>query len=206
MALKSFPVVLPFQSAANSPDVPTLAVDAAATTTSSALAVANAFSSLICQLRYQRPPHQTFLKLARIGAPGTSLRGTYGYAIGTTNNIALVPLSKEYNKESVATLRQQLQGLAAGGCRFLLIDAAQIIFSDTSALDSLGQLGESNQSSRHIGIHFFRLSEPNKKIFDIVGLNKLIGSHANLSDAIAACELAVKNRNKAHDQKGSCPQ
>ena len=70
-----FPIVMPFRAHATSPDIPTLAIEAAATTASNALDVANAFTKLICQRGYGTSPATVFLKRARIGAPGAPING-----------------------------------------------------------------------------------------------------------------------------------
>ena len=57
-----------------------------------------------------------------------------------------------------------LQGLAASGCKYVFIDGAQLTFSDTNVLGSLGMLGNAYHQEHQVGIHFYRFSEPNKKI------------------------------------------
>jgi anti-anti-sigma regulatory factor len=74
----------------------------------------------------------------------------------------------------------------------VFIDGAQLTFSDTNVLGSLGMLGNAYHQEHKVGIHFYRFSEPNKKIFEIVGLNQLVGVHDTLSAALRHCQQALK--------------
>lgn len=187
MPIHSFPVVLPYQPYSDGrEDMPTLSIKAVASTSRNALAVANAFVPMSCQRRYGCPCKHVHYERARIGAPGPALSEPYAYVLSHTNNIGITPFPRRLDQQSCEALRHRITGIIAGGGDTLIVDAALLSFLDSAAITSLGIIAGLANDAKRLNLHFFRPSPPIRKVFEIVGLHKLLGIHDSLVEALKA--------------------
>ncbi|TVR47050.1 MAG: anti-sigma factor antagonist [Planctomycetota bacterium] len=188
MAMHPYPVVLPYQAGGGDAlAVPTLAISAAATNPRNAVAVANAFINVSCMRRYGYPAGGAFLDRARVGPAGTPISGPYAYVLGPSNRIPIIPFPQRLDHQSCRPLQQRIQGLRAGGADTLIVDAAQLTFLDSSALSTLGGLASISSQNPGLHLHLFRPSPPIRKVFEIVGLDRMLGIHETLVNALTVC-------------------
>lgn len=187
MSLSSYAVVLPFQPQAAQPgEMPSLSMHAVASTPRNALAVASTFVDTCCRRQFACPVQTAFYERARIGHAQDHIGQPYAYALGRSNHVATIPFPKRLDEEQTQLLHLRITGLVAGGADTILIDAAMLQFLDSYAAATLGTLGKLTTNSQRLAIHFFRPSPPIRKVFAIVGLDKLLGLHDSLPQALAA--------------------
>ncbi|TVR14622.1 MAG: anti-sigma factor antagonist [Planctomycetota bacterium] len=187
MPIHAFPVVLPYQPYSDGrEDLPTLSIQAVASTARNALAVANAFVPLSCQRRYGCPPRHVHFERARMGAAGPTISDPYAYVLSHTNNIGIIPFPRRLDRQSSEALRNRITGIIAGGGDTIIVDAALLSFLDSAAITSLGVIAGLASDAKRINLHFFRPSSPIRKVFEIVGLHKVLGIHDSLVQALKA--------------------
>ena len=187
--LYSIPVVLTYrlerhQTAA----LYSLHVDAVASNSAAALAVARVMVRHLCAMR---DPHRQPLiadSRTRIGQPSHSVTGPYAYIIGTSNRIPHLSFPARLDNDSAIEMSAALKGIDPHLTYGVVLDCAPMQFIATSALAALGE------HHRRLRLHLCRVPPAITKVLEIVGMDRLLNIHPDMRSALDALSARIARR------------
>ncbi len=181
MPLQNFPVVLPYRYEGEPVDqFHAGQAHVLASGPPAALATAQVLVSVQAILRQPGRKPLPESNRARIGSPGATFDGLYAYVITRNGPIHHLDFSARLDQDHGAKLGDVLRGLDASQLFGVVFDCQRLTYLNTMALASLAGNAE------RLHLHACRLSDPIRKVFEMVGINNVIGLHADLQNALAA--------------------
>ncbi len=158
--------------------LPSVAVDAVASTRENAVAVAQAMAVMVCTRKWGGAPSEVLKDRAMVGEATTAIDGPNAYAIGPHFRITAHPLPSRLASDNVATTSQIFTGLSLAGSQHVIIDAAMLSCADSMGVAALIEHREK------LHIHLFRPTPSMIKLLGQLRLNLVLGLHPNLAEAL----------------------
>ena len=181
MPLFSHPVVLPYRYDGDADDQFHIGqAHALATTQPAALATAQVLITVQAILRAPGRRPLPAAARARVGAAGMAVEGLYAYVIARNGPIQHLHFPSRLDQDQGARMGDVLNGLDADNIFGLVFDCNQLTYLNSMALASIAGHAE------RLHIHCCRLSDPVRKVFELVSLHLVVGVHKDLQTALAA--------------------
>lgn len=189
MSLAVFPILIAYRP----PPVPgrledmgpTVALEAAASSARSALAVARVVARTACLRLFRQPPVSVTTERARVGAGRDLTTGTYAYAFSRGQRVPLYRLPHKIDDKGDLPLPALMDGLAGAGVSDLVIDGSLVSGLTAGAVTAI--------LDHRPGLltHFFRPNPIIRKVLEMIGVARAVGLHAQLIDAFEAVAVHV---------------
>jgi anti-anti-sigma regulatory factor len=184
--LHDFPVIMPYR-AANQPDdiLRPLQIQTVASEPRAALAAAQVIANALAAL--QSPSGATIVNdSVKVGQSGRVIDGPYAYILTKSNRVLHYSFPARIDSEAGEAMGNFFAGLDVTNLFGVIMDCHLLTYINTSGLASL---------AAHAGrtrLQLFRVSEPVRRVFEIVGLVHLLKIHNSLSDAVIALQNNYK--------------
>jgi anti-anti-sigma regulatory factor len=185
--LHDFSVVMPYR-AANQPDdiLRSLHIQAVASAPPAALATAHIIAQTLAHL--QSPSGATLLQdSAKVGTSGRVIDGPYAYVLSKNNRVLHYDFPPRIDSEAGEAMGNFFAGLDITQLFGVVMDCHLLTYINTSGLASL---------AAHAGrthLQLFRVSEPVRRVFEIVGLIHMLKIHTSLPEALQQLQQAQKS-------------
>lgn len=187
MSLMVHTVALPFRLAEDPTGaLATVQVSAVASQPKSAIAIAHVLVTTYAQLRHPGSTVQIVHDKARVGQPGAVVDGLYAYILSTSMMIPHLAFPARLDQNAAEALGEQLRGVSTHGLYGVLMDAVQLAYISSMGLATIGANAE------RLRLQLFRVQPPIAKVFEIVGLTRVIPMHNDIQQAIGG--LITANR------------
>ncbi len=190
MPLFTIPVMLPFQVEGADAQVIPVQVTAAASSTPAALATAQVLVAAYTRARLPGVKVRLMVDKARIGQPGPQVSGLYAYTFGRGPQIHQLTFPGRLDLDEGHHLGESLKGLDAKSLIGVVFDCHALTYLNSTALAAFAGHAE------RLNLHLFRVSEPVKKVFELVGITNLVPIHPDLQSAL----VDLVNRSRATGQ------
>jgi anti-anti-sigma regulatory factor len=184
--LHDFSVIMPYRTA-HQPDeiLRPLHIQAVASTPRAALATAEMIGATLAAL--QSPSGVTMAQEStKVGQSGRVIDGPYAYILTKGNRVLHYDFPARIDSEAGEAMGNLFTGLDVTNLFGVVMDCHTLTYINTSGLASLAA------HARRTRLQLFRVSEPVRRVFEIVGLIHLLKIHASLADALAGLEKSYR--------------
>lgn len=182
----AIPVVLPYRLR-NDPKgvlVP-VQVDTVASTTTAAVATAQALVHRHASLRHRSDPIEILPELVRIGTIGRMIDGPYAYVLMHGHHIRHLDFPARIDNRSGGVMGDAFAGLDPNQLLGVVMDCNPLAYINTTGLASIAA------HARRIRLRLFRVPEPVRRVFEIVGLAQLLRIFPDLRSALDDLETIL---------------
>ncbi len=179
MPLFDIPVVMPYRlDGDTSGALYPVQIRAVASAAPAALATAELLSGTMGRLRH---PGQTVIverERAKVGITGRQVEGPYAYVLTRGSFVHHLTFPSRIDSQAGEQLTDVLGAFDRGDVYGLIMDCAPLTYINTVGLTAL------SAHSRHL--HLFRVPPPILKVFEIVGIHRMVRLHAGFTKALEA--------------------
>lgn len=183
MPLFDIPVVIPYRLDNDDGGVlHPVQIRTVASGVPAALATAEVLAYAHGRLRHPGHQIQVIKERAKVGAAGPQVDGPYAYVLTRGSLIHHLSFPARIDSQAGEQLHGILEALDGRNVFGLIIDCAPLVYINTVGLTALSAHARMTQ--------LFRVPATIAKVLEIVGLNRMIRTHANLT---AALESLVQN-------------
>lgn len=153
-------------------------VNAVASNEASAIAAANALIRCLAGLKHRGQPVEVLPERAKIGAIGRQIEGPYAYVLTHGNLIHHMDFPARIDSQSGEVMGNAFAGLDPNLLLGVVMDCNPLTYINTSGLASIAA------HAKRIQLRLFRVSEPVRRVFQIVGLVQLLRIFPDLRMAL----------------------
>ncbi|MBA3939380.1 MAG: STAS domain-containing protein [Planctomycetes bacterium] len=187
MPLYEIPVVIPYRLDRDpSAALYGLQVNTIASKAVAAIAVAQMLAQALARLHHPGRTSTVLIERAKAGATGRMIDGPYAYVMGHGNHIHHLAFPRRIDHHGRNPLGEAFDGLDPAKLHGLVLDCANMQYINSTGLAALAA------HSDRLRIHLFRIGEPLRKVFDLVGLTHLMQFHDSMQLALEA--LVARSR------------
>jgi anti-anti-sigma regulatory factor len=179
MPLFDIPVVVPYRLRDDRDGVPcTVQVHAIASTESAALAIGTMLVAALARLHHPRRATEVLAERAKAGPPGQQVDGPYAYVLTQGNRIHHLTFPARIDSQSGESMGNAFASIDPKTLYAVLMDCHPLTYINTAGLASIAA------HAKRLHLRLFRISEPVRKVFEIVGLMHMLRVHASLQGAL----------------------
>jgi anti-anti-sigma regulatory factor len=160
-------------------------VNAVASNEASAIAAAQALIRCLAQLKHPGQPVEVLPARAKVGALGRQIEGPYAYVLTHGNLIHHLDFPARIDSQSGEVMGNAFAGLDPNLLLGVVMDCNPLTYINTSGLASIAA------HAKRIHLRLFRVSEPVRRVFQIVGLEKMLRIHPDLRLALDDLKTAM---------------
>lgn len=169
MPLHDIPVVIPYrlggdQSGALFP----LQIHTVASNEAAALATAKLLSSTVASIRHPGRTLEIVSERAKCGQPARQVDGPYAYVLPIGNHIHHLDFPARIDSQSGEVMGDAFAGLDPTTLHGVVMDCHALTYINTAGLASIAG------HAKRLHLRLFRVSEPVRRVFEIVGLTQLL--------------------------------
>jgi len=177
--LFDIPVVMPYRLRDDRDSaLYSVQVNAVASSEASALAAAQALVRAHGGIKHRGHAIEVLPDRAKIGATGRQIEGPYAYVLTHGNLIHHLDFPARIDSQSGEVMGDAFAGLDPALLLGVVMDCHPLTYINTSGLASIAA------HAKRIQLRLFRVSEPVRRVFQIVGLVQLLRIHADLRSAL----------------------
>lgn len=177
MPLFDIPVVIPYRlDDDDSGALYPVQVHAVASGTPAALATSEVLANTMGRLRH--PGHGIVVEKdrAKVGTVGKQVEGPYAYIFTRGSFVHHLAFPARIDSQAGEQLTESLSAFSSKDIYGLVMDCAPMVYINTIGLTALSAHAEH--------LHLFRLPTAITKVFEIVGLDRMVHLHAGLTKAL----------------------
>jgi anti-anti-sigma regulatory factor len=180
MPLYDVPVVLPYRLR-DDPDgaLYSIQVRTIASNAKVALSISQALVQTLATLRHPDRAIEVLSDRAKIGVIGQQIDGPYAYVINRGSHIHSLQFPARIDSHSGEIMGNAFAGIDTTTLYCVLMDCYQLSYINTAGLASIAG------HTKRLRLRLFRLSDPLRKVLEIVGLMRVLNVHPTLSSALA---------------------
>jgi anti-anti-sigma regulatory factor len=169
MPLHDIPVVVPYRlnDDRNGVLYP-LQIHTVASSDAVALATAKVLAQTVASIRHPGRPIQVVGERAKSGQPARQVDGPYAYVLTTGNHIHHLDFPARIDSQSGEVMGDAFAGLDPGTLHGVVMDCHAMTYINTAGLASIAG------HAKRLHLRLFRVSEPVRRVFEIVGLTTLL--------------------------------
>ena len=180
MPLFSTPVVLPYILEGDTAGaVYPVTVQTVATAAPGALATAKVLVGGVAALRHPGHTVKVLTDRAKIGAIGAQVMGPYAYPLTRRGNLHHITFPTRIDGDQNQSFEGTFKGFDPALCFGVLMDCVHLAFINSTALGTLAAHAE------RVNLHIFRVPDGVLKVLAMVGFERLLPPHADLTVALA---------------------
>jgi anti-anti-sigma factor len=179
MPLYRIPVTVPYQLTGD-PQAAlfTVQVDAVATAPNAALATACVLVEALARMRHPGQGARVVTERARIGAIGAQVAGLYAYVLSNGYHIPHLDFPARLDQNGAQTLGDALAGIDGRNLFGVVADCVHLAYVSSMAIATIAG------NAQRVRLRLVRPHESVLKVFDMVGLRRLISAHPDLPRAL----------------------
>lgn len=179
MPLFAIPVVMPYRLRDDREGVLfPVQVEAVASTTAAAVATAQTLVHRHGSLKHRGRAIETLPEHVRIGALGRMIEGPYAYVLRHGNHIHHLDFPARIDNRSGGVMGDAFAGLDPNQLLGVVMDCNPLAYINTTGLASIAA------HAKRIQLRLFRVSDPVRRVFEIVGLAQLLRIFPDLRSAL----------------------
>lgn len=153
-------------------------VNAVASNEASALAAAQALVRSLGAMRHRGHQIEAVPERAKLGSVGRQIEGPYAYVLTNGNLIHHLDFPARIDSQSGEVMGNAFAGLDPQLLLGVVMDCNPLTYINTSGLASIAA------HAKRIQLRLFRVSEPVRRVFQIVGLEQLLRIFPDLRSAL----------------------
>ncbi len=153
-------------------------VNAVASSETSAVAAAQALIRCLAALKHRGQPIEVLPDRAKVGAVGRQIEGPYAYVLTHGNLIHHLDFPARIDSQSGEVMGNAFAGLDPNLLLGVVMDCNPLTYINTSGLASIAA------HAKRIQLRLFRVSEPVRRVFQIVGLVQMLRIFPDLRTAL----------------------
>jgi anti-anti-sigma regulatory factor len=190
MPLHEFPVVVPYRLRDESDGVMySIQVHAVASADKAAVAIATLLVQGLAQIRHPGRAIEAVTDRIKIGPPRQQIDGPYAYVLTQGNRIHQLTFPARIDSQSGESMGNAFAGIDPKTLYAVLLDCHALTYINTAGLASIAA------HAKRLHLRLFRISDPVRKVFEIVGLLQMLRVHTSLQ---AALEDLINERATDH--------
>jgi anti-anti-sigma regulatory factor len=143
-----------------------------------ALAIAQVLSQALASLRHPGRRIEILPDRVKIGATGQTVDGPYAYVLTHGNHIHHLTFPSRVDSQSGEVMGNAFAGLDPKTLYGVVMDCHPLSYINTAGLASIAA------HAKRLHLRLFRISDPVRKVFEIVGLLQLLRVHSSLQSAL----------------------
>ena len=179
MPLHDFPVIMPYRlSSATDESLYSLQIHTVVSTEAAAIATAKVLASAVASLRHPQQAFELMADRAKIGSSGRQIEGPYAYVLTKGNHLFHLDFPARIDTQAGDIMGNSFAGLDPTSLLGVVMDCHSLAYINTSGLANLAA------HAKRIHLQLFRVSEPVRRVFEIVGLLHLINIHPTMQLAL----------------------
>ena len=179
MPLFDIPVVMPYRLRdTRDGALFSVQVNAVASTEAAAVAAAQALVRTQATLKHRGHEIEMLPERAKLGSPGRQVEGPYAYVMTHGNLIHHLDFPARIDSQSGEVMGNAFTGLDPTLLLGVVMDCHPLTYINTSGLASIAA------HAKRIHLRLFRVSEPVRRVFQIVGLVQLLRIFPDLRSAL----------------------
>jgi anti-anti-sigma factor len=177
--LYDVPVVIPYRLRdAHDGVLYSVQVNAVASNETSALAAAQVLARSLGSLRHRGHQIEVISERAKVGAIGRHVEGPYAYVLTNGNIIHHLDFPARIDSQSGEMMGNAFAGLDPRLLLGVVMDCNPLTYINTTGLASIAGYAQ------RIHLRLFRVSDPVRRVFQIVGLEKLLRIFPDMRSAL----------------------
>lgn len=153
-------------------------VNAVASNEASALAASQVLVRCLGTIRHRGQTVDVMPDRAKIGGVGRQIEGPYAYVLTNGNLIHHLDFPARIDSQSGEVMGNAFAGLDPNVLLGVVMDCNPLTYINTSGLASIAA------HAKRIQLRLFRVSEPVRRVFQIVGLEQLLRIFPDLRSAL----------------------
>jgi anti-anti-sigma regulatory factor len=179
MPLLEFPVAIPYRLLDDRDGVHFLVqVRAIASGEPAAIATAQVLVKALASLHHRGKAVEVLIERTKVGAPGGQVDGPYVYVLTHGNHIHHLAFPPRIDSQSGEVMGNAFAGLDPKTLHGVVMDCHPLVYINTAGLASIAA------HAKRLHLRLFRVSDPVRRVFEIVGLMQLLHVHSTLQSAL----------------------
>ncbi len=179
MPLHDIPVVIPYRLSGDPGNVLyPLQVHTVASGEAAALATAKLLTHTIANLRHPGRIVEVVSERAKCGQPTRQVDGPYAYVLTVGSHIHHLDFPARIDSQSGEVMGDAFAGLDPTTLHGVVMDCHAMTYINTAGLASIAG------HAKRLHLRLFRVSEPVRRVFEIVGLTQLLRIMPTLQAAL----------------------
>jgi anti-anti-sigma factor len=143
-----------------------------------ALAIAQVLTQALAALRHPGRRVELLNDRSKVGAVGQVIDGPYAYVLTHGNHIHHLTFPSRVDSQSGEVMGNAFAGLDPKTLYGVVMDCHPLSYINTAGLASIAA------HAKRVRLRLFRISDPVRKVFEIVGLLQLLRIHPTLQAAL----------------------
>ncbi len=179
MPLYDIPVVVPYRLKDDTDGVLySVQVHAIASAESAALAIGAMLVAAHARIQHPTRATEVLVERAKAGQPGQQVDGPYAYVMTQGSRIGNLTFPPRIDSKSGESMGNAFAGIDPKTLHAVLLDCHPLTYINTAGLASIAA------HAKRLHLRLFRISEPVRKVFAIVGLLHMLRVHPTLQAAL----------------------
>jgi anti-anti-sigma regulatory factor len=179
MPLFDIPVVVPYRLRDDRDGVLySVQVHAIASAESAALAIGTMLVAAHARINHPTRATEVLPDRAKAGQPGQQIDGPYAYVLTQGNRIHHLTFPARIDSKSGESMGNAFAGIDPKTLHAVLMDCHPLTYINTAGLASIAA------HAQRLHLRLFRISEPVRKVFEIVGLLQMLRVQPSLQSAL----------------------
>ena len=179
MPLYDIPIVMPYRLRDERDGAMfSVQVNAVASSEAAAVAASQALVSSLGGLKHRGRAVETIPERVKIGSVGRQIEGPYAYVLTHGNLIHHLDFPSRIDSQSGEVMGNAFAGLDPNLLLGVVMDCNPLTYINTSGLASIAA------HAKRVQLRLFRVSEPVRRVFQIVGLVQMLRIFPDLRSAL----------------------
>lgn len=179
MPLHDIPIVIPYRLSGDHGGVLyPLQIHTVTSGEAAALATAKLLARTVANIRHPGRTVEVVSERAKSGQPARQVDGPYAYVLTTGNHIHHLDFPARIDSQSGEVMGDAFAGLDPTTLHGVVMDCYAMAYINTSGLASIAG------HAKRLRLRLFRVSEPVRRVFEIVGLTQLLRILPTLQTAL----------------------